>query len=389
MRIYIDLVTGECSLEYPMRPGQVRQEVKALRGERLEIRWLKHGAAYEMPEGTELKMSVYDEPGGTKLAELTSLTAPDDVSTGFYEGRLSFNTDPVLAMLTAAPTKDSFAATASLLWKIPDVDDWEESDDIRLDIRRATNNGDTPVELDDSWTWLKARTAAGTNITFSDNETTKVRTINASVAAAAHASSHTDGTDDIQSATASQKGLATAAQIAKLDGIEAGADVTDAANIATAIDGATAKTTPVDADTVPLIDSAASSVLKKLSWANIKATLKTYFDEIYGIIAQNSQSADYTLVLSDAGKHIYHPGADTTARTWTIPANASVAFPIGTAVTFVNDTSAGVITIAITSDTLVLAGSGTTGSRTLAANGMATAVKVTSTRWIISGSGLT
>ncbi|MFH1067836.1 MAG: hypothetical protein V1746_08030 [bacterium] len=50
----------------------------------------------------------------------------------------------------------------------------------------------------------------------------------------AHAVSHTNGTDDIQSATASQKGLATTAQIAKLDGIEAGADVTDATNVAAA-----------------------------------------------------------------------------------------------------------------------------------------------------------
>jgi hypothetical protein len=110
---------------------------------------------------------------------------------------------------------------------------------------------------------------------------------------------------------------------------------------------------------------------------------------LYSNIPQNSQSAAYTLVLSDAQKHIYHPSADTTARIWTIPANASVAFPIGTAVTFVNDTSAGVITIAITSDTLVLAGTGSTGSRTLAANGMATALKMTSTRWMISGTGLT
>ena len=47
------------------------------------------------------------------------------------------------------------------------------------------------------------------------------------------------------------------------------------------INGATAKTTPVDADFVGLMDSAASNILKKLSWANIKATLKAYFDAIY------------------------------------------------------------------------------------------------------------
>lgn len=106
-------------------------------------------------------------------------------------------------------------------------------------------------------------------------------------------------------------------------------------------------------------------------------------------IPQNSKSAAYTLVLADSGKHIYHPSADTTARTRTIPANASVAYPIGTAITFVNDTSAWVITIAITTDTLVLAWAGTTGSRTLAANGVATAIKVTSTRRLISGVWLT
>ena len=71
------------------------------------------------------------------------------------------------------------------------------------------------------------------------------------------------------------------------------------------------------------------------------------------------------------------------------PANSSVAYPIGTALTFVNQASAGVMTIAITTDTMRLAGAGTTGSRTLAANGIATAIKVTSTEWLISGTGLT
>jgi hypothetical protein len=106
-------------------------------------------------------------------------------------------------------------------------------------------------------------------------------------------------------------------------------------------------------------------------------------------IPQNSKSAAYTLVLADSGKHILHPSADTTARTFTIPANSSVAFPIGTAVTFINQNGAGVVTIAITTDTMRLSPAGTTGSRTLAANGIATAIKITSTEWIISGTGLT
>ena len=106
-------------------------------------------------------------------------------------------------------------------------------------------------------------------------------------------------------------------------------------------------------------------------------------------IPQNSQSAAYTLVLADAGKHILHPSADTVARTFTIPANGAVAYPVGTAISFVNQVSAGSLKIAITTDTMRLAGAGTTGSRTLAANGIATAVKMTATEWLISGTGLT
>lgn len=98
---------------------------------------------------------------------------------------------------------------------------------------------------------------------------------------------------------------------------------------------------------------------------------------------QNSQSVAYGILLTDAGKHILHPSADTSARTWTIPANSAVAFPIGTEITFVNQNAGGVVTIAITTDTMRLAGAGTTGSRTLAANGIAVALKLTATEWII------
>lgn len=106
-------------------------------------------------------------------------------------------------------------------------------------------------------------------------------------------------------------------------------------------------------------------------------------------IPQNSQSAAYTTVAADANKHILHPSADTTARTFTIDSNANVPYAIGTAITFVNQNAAGTVTIAITSDTMRLAGAGTTGNRTLAPNGVATALKITSTEWIISGTGLT
>jgi hypothetical protein len=111
--------------------------------------------------------------------------------------------------------------------------------------------------------------------------------------------------------------------------------------------------------------------------------------QLFSNIPQNSKSAAYTTVLTDGQKHIFHPSADVTARTFTIDSNANVAYPLGTAITFVNQNGAGVVTIAITTDTMRLAGAGTTGNRTLAANGIATAIKIDTTEWIISGTGLT
>lgn len=101
-------------------------------------------------------------------------------------------------------------------------------------------------------------------------------------------------------------------------------------------------------------------------------------------VPQNLQSVNYTCVLTDAGKHVF---AISTCSQVTIPANASVAYPIGTVLTFVN-ANAGTLTIAITSDNLFLSATASTGSRTLANLGMATAIKTSSTGWIISGTGL-
>lgn len=105
-------------------------------------------------------------------------------------------------------------------------------------------------------------------------------------------------------------------------------------------------------------------------------------------IPLNSHSANYTTVLSDEGKGQLHPSSDANARTFTIDSNTNVPYPIGTAITFVNMTSQ-VLSIAITSDTMRLAGTGTTGTRSLAQYGIATALKIGTTEWIISGTGLT
>jgi hypothetical protein len=102
----------------------------------------------------------------------------------------------------------------------------------------------------------------------------------------------------------------------------------------------------------------------------------------YRGLPQNSQTASYTLALADAGKHI-----SITTGGVVIPANSSIAFPVGTAIGVFNNSGSNQ-TISITSDTLRLAGTASTGSRTLAQYGLATCVKVASTTWVISGAGL-
>lgn len=103
-----------------------------------------------------------------------------------------------------------------------------------------------------------------------------------------------------------------------------------------------------------------------------------------GIPQNGTTTGSYTLTAADNGTNI----RASATRTVTIDSNANLALPIGFATTFTADSGA-TMTIAITTDTMYLAGPGTTGSRTLAPFGMATAIKQTATTWMISGNGLT
>ena len=99
----------------------------------------------------------------------------------------------------------------------------------------------------------------------------------------------------------------------------------------------------------------------------------------YRGLPQNSQTASYTLALADQGKHI-----SITTGGVVIPANGSVAFPVGASIVIFNNSGSNQ-TISITTDTLRQAGTASTGSRTLAQYGLATLVKVTSTVWVVTG----
>jgi hypothetical protein len=111
----------------------------------------------------------------------------------------------------------------------------------------------------------------------------------------------------------------------------------------------------------------------------------TAFNIGYLNVPQNAQSSNYTLALTDTGKHIY--STNSGAQTITIPANASVAFPKGAALTIVNNGTTA-ITVSASAVTLYQAGTTNTGNRTLATKGVATLLKVDTDTWFISGSGV-
>ena len=122
--------------------------------------------------------------------------------------------------------------------------------------------------------------------------------------------------------------------------------------------------------------------------ANTAITLPTSGTLGYQNIPQNSQSAAYTTVAGDAGYCIFHPASDANARTFTIAANASVPYAIGTVIQFIN-MSASAVTIAINSDTLTWAQGGGSGSRTLAQYGVANCIKIGTTQWLLTGTNVT
>ena len=96
-------------------------------------------------------------------------------------------------------------------------------------------------------------------------------------------------------------------------------------------------------------------------------------------IPQNSQTAAYTLVAGDAGKHI-----SITTGGVTVP---SGVFSVGDAVTVYNNSTSDQ-TITASSVTLRIAGSATSGNKTLAQYGLCTILCVASNVFVVGGAGV-
>ena len=105
-------------------------------------------------------------------------------------------------------------------------------------------------------------------------------------------------------------------------------------------------------------------------------------DQTFPNILANTQTSAYTLIASDAGKHI-----NITNGGVTVP---SGVFSVGDAISIFNNNSTNDLTITQGgSVTLIQAGTANTGDRTLVQYGLATILCVQSNTFVITGSGLT
>ena len=126
-------------------------------------------------------------------------------------------------------------------------------------------------------------------------------------------------------------------------------------------------------------------VTGNISGANINANTNGFaigYKEIPPVVL----SANDTLALEDSGKHF----RSTTAGniTLSIPTNATVAFPTGTAISIVEQAAGNILVNAISGVTLYQAGNSTAGNRVVSTYGVATLMKVDTDTWFISGTGV-
>jgi len=100
-------------------------------------------------------------------------------------------------------------------------------------------------------------------------------------------------------------------------------------------------------------------------------------------IPQNAVSAngDYTIALSDRGKHIYKTGTGNVL----IPTNASVAFPIGTCITLVTGSTNAtqIASVDGMTTTLILSKFGSDNNINVPADTYVTILKIATDQWIV------
>jgi hypothetical protein len=109
------------------------------------------------------------------------------------------------------------------------------------------------------------------------------------------------------------------------------------------------------------------------------------FNELVAFTINTQSGTTYT-VIDDDQFQVLVQATNASAKTFSIPTDATYDFPIGTAITFINS-GAGLLTInAVTSGTTTITSAGAvSASPTVAQHKAATAIKLAANAWSVVG----
>jgi len=164
--------------------------------------------------------------------------------------------------------------------------------------------------------WFYYVTVAGTvdGVAFAIGDNIVAVTDNASATVYTANWSKHDQTDAVQAVVGLTGSISKVSLLSALN-VEDGADVTDAVNVGSVNNAATGKTTPVDADTFPITDTEASNVIKKVTFTNFKAFLKTYFDTLYQAVGGGGEVKTYSSVNAiSVNDPVYYDSATSSLK---------------------------------------------------------------------------
>lgn len=140
--------------------------------------------------------------------------------------------------------------------------------------------------------------------------------------------------------------------------------------------------------TVDLVASGVTVLQASATGVNIVGTAKRNGVELGWLdIPANAQNGTYTLLAADRGKRIY--SKNVAGQTINIPTAATANAPQPDSAIMIRNRGTNPISVVPAGGvTLLLAGSAATGTRTVAANGMATLIHEETNVWVISGPGV-
>lgn len=240
-----------------------------------------------------------------------------DNKTSYSDADLTVaNTNPII-LDSLGMAQVYYNGRARLIMKdSADVTKWEEPD--------------VSVSPDDPAEWIGSQDASftsGTSFTVLADQTAILHvnrrmrvtgsgfgTIYGSITSSSYSSPLTTVTLSVDSGTMDNTLITAEYSVLSANNLSVPAN----AVVGKAIIDAVGKTTPVDSDELVITDSAASNALKSLTWANVKATLKTYFDSLTTTLT-NKDSSGVSNISPPTHVSVLTSGTDTAFTVASLP----------------------------------------------------------------------